>query len=333
MPSIAEIKLQYPDLDGLDDESVVDVLHEAYYSDLPRQQVADALGVKAPPPPVPDRTWGDVAQDVGITALKSAIAVPETVVGMADLVSGGRAGKLAEEAGFRPREAKAMLDEGYSDKQKAAFKAVQDAEGIGGTFMAAMENPSVIGHTVGESIAPMLAGGVVARGLMGIGARGVSAAAGGVGPAIPGVMTRAIGNPQTAGLVAGALGEGAVMAGGAAEQIRQQTEDGYLTGKQAGLAAVTGVAGSLFSVLGGKVAQKLGIADVDTMLAGAAQNPALRKSVVRSVIEGVISEGVLEELPQSVTEQVLQNEALGRPLDDGVDQAIVLGQHGRGLLG
>lgn len=331
--NLQEARNRIPELAGLSDESALNVIHEVYYPTMDKAQLAERLGFKAAPPPAPERSWGEVAQDVGITALKSAIAVPETVVGMADLVSGGRAGKLAEEAGFRPEEAKAILSEGYSDQQKAAFKAVQDAEGIGGTFMAAVENPSVIGHSVLESAAPMLAGGVVARGLMGIGARGVSSAAGGVGPAIPGVMTRAIGSPQTAGLVAGALGEGITMAGGAAEQIRQQTEDGYLTGKQAGLAAATGAAGTVFSVLGGRIAQKFGFGDVDTMLAGAAANPASAKGIVRSTLEAAFSEGFLEELPQSVVEQVLQNEALGRPLDDGVDQAAVLGTLAGGAMG
>lgn len=331
--NLEEARKRIPELAGLSDESALNVIHKVYYPTMDKAQLAERLGYKAPTPPAPERSWGEVAQDVGITALKSAIAVPETVVGMADLVSGGRAGKLAEEAGFRPREAKAMLDEGYSDKQKAAFKAVQDAEGIGGTFMAAVENPSVIGHSVLESAAPVLAGGVVARGLMGIGARGVSAAAGGVGPAIPGVMTRAIGSPQAAGLVAGALGEGVTMAGSAAEQIRQQTADGLLTADQAGLAAATGIAGTAIGVLGGRIAQKFGVGDVDTMLAGAAANPALAKGVVRSTLEAAFSEGVLEELPQSVVEQVLQNQALGRPLDEGVDQAAVLGTLAGGAMG
>ncbi|QNK66100.1 PLxRFG domain-containing protein [Variovorax sp. PAMC26660] len=61
------------------------------------------------------------------------------------------------------------------------------------------------------------------------------------------------------------------------------------------------------------------------MLVGAVQNPATAKGVVRRVLEGALSEGVLEELPQSIQEQVLQNAALGKSLDEGVDQAAVLG--------
>lgn len=131
--------------------------------------------------------------------------------------------------------------------------------------------------------------------------------------------------PRVSGVIAGAIGEGAVGAGSSAEAIRQASQDGTLTGKQAALAGASGALTGAFTLLGGKVAQKLGIADVDTMLVGAATNPGLRKGVVRSALEGAVAEGVLEELPQSVQEQVLQNAALGKPLDEGVDQAAVMG--------
>ena len=48
-------------------------------------------------------------------------------------------------------------------------------------------------------------------------------------------------------------------------------------------------------------------------------------SIPKSIIGGALTEGLLEELPQSVSEQLLQNYALGKPLDEGVDSAIVMG--------
>lgn len=39
----------------------------------------------------------------------------------------------------------------------------------------------------------------------------------------------------------------------------------------------------------------------------------------------MFTEGVPDELPQSIMEQALQNQALGRPLEEGVDHAVVLG--------
>ncbi|MES2415078.1 MAG: PLxRFG domain-containing protein [Pseudomonadota bacterium] len=300
MPSIAAIKEQYPDLIDLDDEQVVDVLHENFYSSLSRADVAKALGVKPAEPKAEPRSLLRTAGDVGVSALKGAIGVPEAALGLADLATGGRAGQMAEEVGFRPKEAKAILDEQYSPQQKAAFQKVQAADGLGNTFMEAVRNPSVVAHSVVESLPSMGAGGVIARG-------GLALA------------------PKVAPLVAGALGEGVVGTGAAAEQIRQGSKDGLLTPTQSGLAAATGALTTGFAMLGGKIAKKLGIADVDTMLAGATTYPAMRKGVVRSALEGAVAEGFLEELPQSISEQILQNIALDRPLEEGVNQAAVLG--------
>jgi hypothetical protein len=305
---LADLRAEYPELAGLDDEAAVDALHQAFYSDMDRGAVADALGVKPPAPKAePSSTLRRVVGDTGVSLLKGAVAVPEAAVGLADLVTGGRAGKMAEEAGFRPAEARQILDEWYSPEQRAAYEEVRKAEGLMAKTGAALRNPSVIAQGVAESLPLMGAGAVPARAL-------VAAA------------------PRAA-VAAGAAGEGIASAGSAAEQIRQQTGDGLLTGEQARLAAGSGVATGLLGYVGGKVAKSLGIADVDTMLAGAARDPVVRKGVVRRVLEGVVAEGVLEELPQSVQEQVAQNLALGKPLDDGVDEAAVLGTLTGGLMG
>lgn len=253
-----------------------------------------------PAPEKKPRGFGGLAADVGISALKGAIGVPEAVVGLADIPTGGRVGRALEGVGFRPKEAKAYLDEQYSDEQKQAFQNVQQADGFGGKFVAALQNPSVVGHSIVESLPSMGAGGVVGRGVL--------AAA-----------------PRLGGMGAAAIGEGVIGGGSAAEQIRQETSDGLLTPKQTGLATLSGVGTGVFGALGNKVAKSLGIHDVDMMLVGAVQNPAAAKGIVRRVLEGAASEGILEELPQSIQEQVLQNAALGKPLDEGVDQAAVLG--------
>jgi hypothetical protein len=151
--------------------------------------------------------------------------------------------------------------------------------------------------------------------------------------------------------IAGAAGEGVVGAGSAAEQIRQQTADGELTAKQAALAAGTGLATGALGFAGNKVANRLGIGDADMMLAqgtkgmakdaaeratAAAVNPLAQpaqKSILRQMGEGAITEGVLEELPQSVSEQILQNEALGKSWSEGLDDAIVMGILSGGAMG
>lgn len=274
------------------------------------------------------RSVSDFARDIAATAVKGAISVPETVVGLADIATGGQVGKVLENeggaVGFRPKQAKVLVNEWHSDATKEAQSKFQAADGIVDKAVTAIQNPSLIATAVGESLPAMGAGGVAARGLL---------------------AATKLGQMGTAGAaLAGAAGEGVTMAGSAAEQIRQETPDGLLTPTQSGLAAATGVAGAAIGAIGGRVAQKLGIGDAETLLAQgtkgmakanaddaarAAVNPLVQqqaaKSIPRRVVEGAIAEGFLEELPQSVAEQVFQNVALGKDWLTDVDAAVVMG--------
>lgn len=242
--------------------------------------------------------------DAGISLLKGAIAIPEAAVGLADIPTGGRVGKFLENedglVGFRPKQAKAYLDEHYSDAQKEAFRKVAQADGIVDTTIEALRNPSVIAQNVIESSPSMLAGGGIGRGAVAV-------------------------LPRLSGAAAGAIGEGVVSAGQTAEQIRQESKDGLLSGDQSGIAGGSGLATATLSLFAGKLAKRLGIADIDTMLAGAAHRPEAAKGLTRKLVEGAVTEGFLEELPQSVQEQVAQNVATGKPWDTDVDQTAVLG--------
>lgn len=276
----------------------------------------------------PARGFKGWAQDVAATAVKGAIGVPEMLVGLADIPTGGRVGKFLENeggaVGFRPKQAKEMVNDWHSDATKEAQRKFQQADGFVDKAVTAIQNPSNIFVSVGESIPSMLAGGLAGRGIM---------------------ATTKLGTMGTKGAaLAGAAGEGLTMAGSAAEQIRQETEDGLLTPGQAAAAGLTGVVGAGLGALGGRVANKLGIGDVDTMIAQgakgvnadvaagaarAAANPLVQQSALRAiptkVVQGAISEGFLEELPQSVAEQVFQNLALGKDWHEDVDAAAVMG--------
>ena len=260
------------------------------------------LGPEKPHSGILRRTVGDT----GISLLKGAIGVPEAAVGLADIVTGGQAGKAAESIGFRPKEAKSILDDLYSPEQKAANQRVAQAEGFVDTAQAMLANPSTIAHTVAESAPSMLAGGAVGRGV--------------------GALTKL---PAWA---LGAVGEGTVGAGQAAESIRQSTDDGLLNAKQSGAALLSGVGTGVLAGLGGKAAQKLGISDVDTLLAGGAAQ-ASSKSLPRRVVEGALTEGALQELPQSMQEQAWQNVALDQPLGQGVAEAGAAGLLAGGVMG
>lgn len=294
------------------------------------QQFAEDHPAEAPPP-APSGAMRRVLGDGGIAAVQSAIGLTESAVGLADLATGGAAGKFLENEGgafgYRPKMANQILNTYKSPEQQAADKAVQEAEGFLDTAIAALKNPSVPLLAVVQSSASIIGGGVIARSLL----KGGTAIAGAAGPLRPGLIARMSGS-NAAPVIAGAAGEGIITAGSQAEAIRQETTDGLLTGEQSGLAAASGLATGMLGYLGGKVAQRLGIADIDTMLAGKA-GPEVTKGFTRRVLEGAVSEGLLEELPQSVQEQVAQNMALGKPLGEGVAQAAVLGALAGGLMG
>ena len=272
----------------------------------------------APPPERGLKGW---AQDIGATAVKGLIGAAEAGMGLTDLATGGLSGRAAEGLGLRFKDWREKANDWHSEATKEAQRQYQQAEGVTGKVAAALQNPSVIASAVGEALPQMFAGGLIGRGLM-LAGRAVPALAGRIGPAL-----------------AGALGEGIVGAGSAAEQIRQESPNGLLTGRQAGLAGLSGLADAGFGLLGGKMAQRLGIGDVETMLAGAgraAAKPAAQpvaKGLPRQMAQGALSEGVLEELPQSVSEQALQNMALDRPWQEDVDSAAVLGTLSGGVMG
>ena len=272
----------------------------------------------APPPERGLKGW---AQDIGATAVKGLIGAAEAGMGLTDLATGGLSGRAAEGLGLRFKDWREKANDWHSEATKEAQRQYEQAEGVTGKAAAALQNPSVIATAVGESLPTMFTGGLIGRGLM-LAGRMVPALAGRIGPAL-----------------AGALGEGIVGAGSAAEQIRQESPNGLLSGRQAGLAGLSGATTAGFGLLGGKMAQRWGARDVDTLLAGAgraAAKPAAQpvaKGLPRQMAQGALSEGVLEELPQSVSEQALQNIALDRPWQEDVDSAAVLGTLSGGVMG
>lgn len=258
-----------------------------------------------------DKGFGGHVRDLGASLMGGLASVPDVAVGVADLYSGGRAGKAVDNLSenFKLGDGRKYWQDQKTDHAKVQSQEFSDAEGIIDKTKVALSNPSMITNTVVESLPSMALGGLAGRGLN--------------------VASKGLINP----VAAGAAGEGLVMAGAQAEQIRQETDDGLLTGKQVAAAAGTGVAGSLLGFLGGTVAKKLGFEDVDTLMARGVKPEQMANeisqipfsSIPKSVVLGAISEGLLEEMPQSVTEQVLQNYALDKDLFEGVDDAIVMG--------
>ena len=256
---------------------------------------------------------------------KGTVGVGEVAVGLSNMMSDGATGKiLSEKLGYDPKAAKNVMTGWQSEQYQQQLKDSANignrkieegddfATKVGKKFDNAVDitknaisNPSLITNTVAESLPSMFLGGVLGR------ASGIA-------------------NP----VVAGAVGEGAVMAGSQAEQIRQETVDGRLTADQSLASVGTGALGGLFGYAGGRLAQKMGLSDVDTaMQTGRLTTQQVGEEIAKTpmraiptaVIKGAISEGFLEELPQSVSEQILQNLALDKPWHDGVENAAVMG--------
>lgn len=268
----------------------------------------------APEPAEPERTILGTAADIGITGLQTAVGVAETLTGLADIPTGGLAGKALEEAGVKFQETQEILQAAKSPAQQAAERRVDEAEGFLGTAGAALENPSVIADVVAKSAGQLLIGGPAGRLITGLS------------------KLTGIGISRIA---AAAAGEGVAAAGAAAEGIRQQTEDGRLSLKQVGLTGGVGIGTAVFGRLGNKIGDKLGIADVDVLAAGGdVLEAATKKGIARRTVEGAFVEGVLEELPQSVQEQILTNIALDKEdVFEGVDKAAALGVLAGGVMG
>lgn len=276
----------------------------------------------------PSRTIAGTAGDVGIAAAKGFMGLTEAAVGLADIPTGGRAGKFMDETvGFRPNDAREVMDSYLSPAQQEANRRVEiagEGKGLLGKFVdksaAAVQNPSVIGSAVVESLPLMVGGARIGQGVV----KGAAALTGRQG--IKAAAER--------GLAGAVIGEGALGAGSAAEQIRQQTEDGTLSGSQVLSAIGSGLGTSAFTLIGGKVASKLGIADIDSLIAsGNVTAEVAKKGFLRQLVEGGFSEGVLEELPQSVQEQLWQNYATDRPLSEGVPEAASLGMLSGAVMG
>jgi hypothetical protein len=275
---------------------------------------------KPPPEPPKGRTVGGTLKDVAISGAKSIISTGEMVPGLLDIPTGGRVSKAMEDhLGYDPQGTKDWLSSHYSDAQKRANQKLAEAEGFWGTVKTALQNPSTIGHAAVESLPLMFAGGAIGRGGVKVLNR--------YGPKI---WVNASTKMKMA-LAAGA-GEGAVISGLSASEIRQETEDGYLSLGQSAAAVASGLLGGAIGFAGGRVAQKLGIADPDTMLVGLS-NDLRPQHIAKRIITGGITEGVFEELPQESQEAIWVNAALGRPLMEGVAESGAMGMLAGGLMG
>ena len=274
-----------------------------------------------------------------LTAVQGIIAVPEAVVGLSDIPTFGYTGRALEKAGVRFKDWRSELETLKTPEQQEANAEVRKAwdassgvaESAANTFSAVVENPSVIPHAIIESIPGMVTGGLAGRAL----APAITRVAARFGfPAAVATVSKAA-TPGAAKLVPTAaaetigagVGEGLVGAGSAAEQFRQGNDDGLMTGKQVAAAIGTGLTTSIIGAGGNRLADALKLESLPTvMVRGGLSHPkATLVPRLASVLGGAVSEGVLQEMPQSALEQMWSNWATGKPLYENVGAAAAFG--------
>lgn len=258
----------------------------------------EALRPKAPEPVIteePQKPAGVMGRvkDFGVGLGQGVVGLGQGLVGIADIPSGGAVGNALEQSGVDLAGAQEYLQTLKSPEQQQAEQNVANAEGFADTIKAGIKNPSAVTNLIANSLPSMVGGAGIARGVLGAAAK-------------------------SSPMLAAGLGEGAVTAGGMAEDIRHKTGD--LSAGQAALSATAGVLTGALGAFGGKVAQKLGVADPDVWLASG-MNAAKKGSALKGAIKGALAESTFEELPQSMQEQITQNLAMDRPWDEGVAEA------------
>lgn len=248
-----------------------------------------------------------VIGDTAVALAKGVVALPQSIAGLADIV-GGMTGAGSLSKAIEPvadfQETQKILGGLYSHEAKRAQKRVAAAEGVTETLKSVLKNPSMIQQVAGESLPSMLGGAGIAKKAIGYGLGRVAAAG---------------------------LGEGAITAGQQAAEIRESQPDGQLTELQAYQAAVTGALTGAIGSFGNRIAGKLGIQDIDTLTSGTASEAVKRGIMARAVGGAIIESG--EELLQSTQEKITSNVAQGKPWNEGIEQAGVLGGIVGGLMG
>lgn len=286
---------------------------------------------------------GGTLSDLGKSVKTGVQRLPGAVTGLADipfaLAAGARpftkaADALGEATGFQPGK---WADETkFSPAYEAGRQNVDEAwkDGSAGDIaLAYLKNPAYTANQVAESLPSMVAGGVLGRAAMGAGSVAAKAANAATGTAAraatPGVLARTVGEKWAAPVAAG-IGEGVVTAG---QQMEQATgEDQQRNAVAAlGAGALTGAIG----VGAGRVANRLGLETAETAMAkiGTGATTEVPLSAQRRILGGMVSEALLQELPQSAQEQMWQNYADGKPLMEGVARAGTEGAIAGGVMG
>ena len=283
------------------------VEEEEYDTSIARKYFADpALSIAKGVTQLPDVVSGltDTFLLSPINAATKALGAPSEIQ---DLSLGKGFDYIEEQLPDALQDVGETLEQAKSpelrDKKEAQRKEIDAATGFKDTALTTigtmLENPSLLFDTLFESLPSTISGGLLGKTLL----KANTLRKAGLG---------------TVG--AGAAGEGLVSGGSTAESIRQQTEDGILSGKQAAIAGTSGLLTSIFGQLGGRLSKRFDALDIETYFAGGPLAQKAESKIIKAFKSAII-EGTAEELPQSMQEQMAQNIALDKDPMEGVAEA------------
>ena len=251
------------------------------------------------------------------------VGLGQAAVGLFDIPTLGYAGKGLDYAldnvfGGDLADLTQWLQSFKTDEQILAERELSDVKGFLPTIKELATNPGALSNSILRTLPQMLGGWAIGKKLLTeVGKYGAK---------------KGLGVKATQELIkknavkATGAGEGIIATGAMAEDIRQQSEDGLITPTQAALSVGSGVITGILGTLGGKVANKLDVTDIDVLLTAGkgAQKAEARSALVAAIKSGVL-EATIEELPQSMQEQIAMNIAVGRPPLEGVPEAAAEG--------
>jgi Large polyvalent protein associated domain 38/phage-Barnase-EndoU-ColicinE5/D-RelE like nuclease3/phage-Barnase-EndoU-ColicinE5/D-RelE like nuclease5 len=254
---------------------------------------------------------------------QGALQLPSAATGLADIVPSAlgvnrpfdrATDYIGEKTGFQPKLLAKQAEQDYSPETQQAAQNINQAWKDPNTsgldiVRAYLDNPRSIGKTVVSSVPAMLAGGGVGAGLRAAGAIGKGAVAG---------TTAA----TAADTLAAGIGEGSLMSGQAMENIDKSVDPQKAALASAGI----GVLGGAIGAQSGKLAQTLGLANPDAIIASKGITGIGGKGLgvgARALGSSAVEAG--EEAGQSTAETALGNLAENKPLTEGLARNVTEG--------
>ena len=264
-----------------------------------------------------------VVLDSAISTAQGFVGLGQAAVGLFDIPTLGYAGKGLEYTldnvfGGDLADLTQWLQSFKTDEQLLAERELSEVKDFLPTIKELATNPGALSNTILRTLPQMIGGWGIGRKILSeVGKYGAK---------------KGLGVKATQELIkknavkATGAGEGIIATGAMAEDIRQQSEDGLITPTQAALSVGSGALTGILGTLGAKVANRLDVTDIDVLVtAGRGAQKAEAKSALVAAIKSGVLEATIEELPQSMQEQIAMNIAVGRPPFEGVPEAAAEG--------